>query len=195
MVFGQVFYLYFSLGWEHIISFDALDHQLFILSLVISQTWQSWRKLLVLVTSFTVGHCLTLALSGSGFFSVSTYWVELLIPFTIFSTAFYQWRRIQLFDFLESEKILFYMAGFFGLIHGLGFAKTLHSILGKSQSIFIPLFGFNIGLEVGQLVLLIFLLTVQIILFKIQFFNKSLYNKFLIALCLFGSGWMIADRL
>jgi hypothetical protein len=157
---------------------------LFILSLVISQTWQSWRKLLVLVTSFTVGHCLTLALSSSGFFSVSTYWVELLIPFTIFSTAFYQWRKIQLIDFEQSEKILFYMAGFFGLIHGLGFAKTLHSILGKSQSIFIPLFGFNVGLEAGQLAFLMLLLSLQVVLFRIQFVNITLYNKFLIALCL-----------
>jgi hypothetical protein len=87
------------------------------------------------------------------------------------------------------------MAGFFGLIHGLGFAKTLHSILGKSQSIFIPLFGFNVGLEAGQLAFLMLLLSLQVVLFRIQFVNRTLYNKFLIALCLFGSGWMIADRL
>ena len=194
-MFEHDFFLYFLLGWEHIISLDALDHQLFIVSLVLAQTWHSWRRLLGLVSAFTIGHCLTLVLSGSGFFSIPTYWVELIIPFTIFLTGFYQWRRIQTFEFWQNDKILFTMAGVFGLIHGLGFAKTLHSILGKSQSIIVPLLGFNVGLEAGQLAFLSVLLTFQVILFKIPFFNKILFYKVLIALCLFGSGWMVADRI
>ena len=189
------FLLYFSIGWSHIISVDALDHQLFIVGLVVTQTWKSWRKLFFLVSAFTTGHCLTLVLSASGYFSMPTFWVELIIPFTIFLTAFYQWRRIQTFVLWQSDKILFAMAGIFGLIHGLGFAKTLHSILGKSQSIFVPLLGFNIGLEAGQLVFLCLLLTTQAFLFKMLFLNRTLFYKGLIAMCLFGSGWMIADRI
>jgi len=188
------FLLYFSLGWEHIISVDAADHQLFILSLLGVSTWKKWKNLLILISCFTVGHCLTLILAGSGQVRISTYWVELLIPFTIFLTGAYQWKSIYNPGIESRNNNLFLMAGLFGLIHGLGFAKTLQSILGQHQSIILPLFGFNLGLEIGQLFVLAFVLGLQAVLFLIPSFKLQYWAKAAVALSLFGSGWMMAER-
>ena len=84
----QDFILYLKLGWEHIISLDALDHQLFVLVLVAAYSYSEWRKILILVTAFTIGHSITLALSTLDVIRISSDWVEFLIPLTILITAF-----------------------------------------------------------------------------------------------------------
>lgn len=167
----QDFLLYLSLGWEHIISLDALDHQLFVLALVTVFSYQDWKKILVLITAFTIGHSITLILSSLDILRIPTNWVEFLIPLTIAITAF---DNILMRNHSKNlMKMNYYLALFFGLIHGMGFANTARMMLAKEQSIFIPLLGFNVGLELGQIVVVFIIFLLLIILLKIFRINKK----------------------
>ncbi|MBK7376544.1 MAG: HupE/UreJ family protein [Ferruginibacter sp.] len=141
---------YFEMGWHHIVAWDALDHLLFVLALSAIYLIGNWKQVLVLVTAFTIGHSLTLALSVYDVIRVSDKWVEFLIPCTIVITA--------VLNLLEKDyeprslRLNYFLALFFGLIHGLGFANALRFMLAKDQGIGWSLFGFNIGLEAGQVV-------------------------------------------
>ncbi|HEU4608741.1 MAG TPA: HupE/UreJ family protein, partial [Chitinophagaceae bacterium] len=141
------FWFYFSLGWEHIISADALDHQLFIVALAAIYLLHDWKKVLVLVTAFTIGHSLTLALSVLDIFRFPGKWVEFLIPCTILITAI---SNLFQKDFSKKGlRLNYFLALFFGLIHGMGFANTIRFMLAKDQSMVTGLLGFNLGLEAG----------------------------------------------
>ncbi|MGL6037565.1 MAG: HupE/UreJ family protein [Soonwooa sp.] len=165
------FLLYLNLGWEHIISLDALDHQLFVLALVAVYSYNDWKKILVLVTAFTIGHSVTLALSVFNLLKVPSNWVEFLIPLTIAITAL---DNILMRNKQKSlMKMNYYLALFFGLIHGMGFANTARMMLAKEQSIFVPLLGFNIGLELGQIVVVFAILIILFILLNIFKVNKK----------------------
>jgi hypothetical protein len=153
------FAFYFSMGWEHIISLDALDHILFIMALAVVFTLNEWKKVLILVTAFTIGHAVTLVLSVMDVIRFSDEWVEFLIPCTIATTA-----AANLFRRSFSRKSLrlqYILALFFGLIHGMGYANAIRFSLSREQSIGWSLFSFNLGLEIGQIfvVLLLLLLT------------------------------------
>lgn len=150
------FTFYFDLGWKHIISTDALDHQLFIASLASVYLVQNWKELLILVTAFTIGHSLTLALSTYNIIRFNIEWVEFLIPLTIFITALVNFLRRNFQP--SSYRMQYFLALFFGLIHGLGFANTIRFMLASNQSITVPLLSFNLGLEAGQLVVVAFIL-------------------------------------
>ncbi len=143
------FTFFFDLGWQHIIGKDALDHQLFIIALSAIYLLNNWKQVLILVTAFTVGHSLTLALSTYEVISVSSKWVEFLIPLTIVITALQNLIKTE--HHYGQYRWQYFIALFFGLIHGLGFANTIRFMLAESQSITMPLLGFNVGLEVGQL--------------------------------------------
>ena len=149
----QDFAFYFKIGWQHIISWDALDHILFVIALSAIYLMANWKQVLVLVTAFTIGHSLTLALSVYNIISVNDKLVEFLIPCTIVATAVFNFFQK---DFSpKSLRLNYFLALFFGLIHGLGFANTIRFMLAKNQSIGWNLFAFNMGLEVGQ-VLVVF---------------------------------------
>jgi hypothetical protein len=158
----QDFGLYFSWGWEHIISKDALDHQLFIAALAAIYLLKDWRQVLVLVTAFTIGHSLTLALSVLDIIRFSSKWVEFLIPCTIVITAFSNLFQKQFTP--ETIRVNYFLALGFGLIHGMGFANAIRFAMAKDQSLGWSLFGFNLGLEAGQIfVVLCILLLTQLI--------------------------------
>lgn len=167
----QDFLFYLKLGWEHIISLDALDHQLFVLALIVVYTSKDWKKILVLVTAFTIGHSVTLALSILNIIRLPSNWVEFLIPLTIVLTAA---GNILMKNKKHSQgKINYYLALFFGLVHGLGFANTARVMIAKSQSITVPLLGFNIGLELGQIVIVFAILILLFILLNMFKINKK----------------------
>ena len=150
------FLFYFKLGWSHIVSLDALDHQLFILALVTVYTSKNLKQVLILVTAFTIGHSLTLLLSVVDVIRFSSKWVEFLIPCTIFITAF---SNLFKKDFsITAVNTNYYLALLFGLIHGMGFANSVRMMLAKDQNIGWGLFGFNVGLEVGQIAFVIIIL-------------------------------------
>jgi len=156
------FTFYLDTGWHHIISWNALDHILFIIALSAIYLAQDWKQVLVLITAFTIGHSLTLALSINNVIRFNEKWVEFLIPCTIFATA--------LFNFFikgyqpKSLRINYFLALFFGLIHGMGFANSIRFMLAKNQAIGWPLLGFNIGLEAGQIAVVTIILLISYVL-------------------------------
>lgn len=167
----QDFIFYLHLGWEHIISLDALDHQLFILALIAVYSYNDWKKILILVTAFTIGHSVTLALSTLNIFRVPSNWVEFLIPLTIVLTSL---DNILVKNHKQTlMRANYYLALIFGLIHGMGFANTARVMIAKSQSIFFPLLGFNIGLELGQIVIVVAILLLLFILLNVCKVNKK----------------------
>lgn len=160
----QDFILYLQLGWEHIISLDALDHQLFVLVLVAVYSFKEWKKILWLVTAFTIGHSLTLALSIMDMVRLPVNWVEFLIPLTILITALD--NILMRNNRRNLMRMNYYLALFFGLIHGMGFANTARMTMAEEQNIAVPLLGFNIGLELGQILVVLIILMVEILLMK-----------------------------
>ncbi|SHK55703.1 HupE/UreJ family protein [Chryseobacterium polytrichastri] len=167
----QDFLFYLKLGWEHIISLDALDHQLFVLALIAVYSYNDWKKILILVTAFTIGHSITLALSILDVFRVPSAWVEFLIPLTIVLTSL---DNIIMKNQKQTlMRANYYLALIFGLIHGMGFANTARVMIAKSQNIFFPLLGFNIGLELGQIIIVFAILIVLFIALKIFKINKK----------------------
>ena len=154
---GSELAIYLRLGLHHILDLGAIDHLLYLTIMAIPFVWQDWRRVVVLVTGFTLGHSLTLALAALGLIRLSPPLVEVLIPVTILITAvLVVWRNrragtgVTPVHFGVTSYIL--PAGF-GLIHGLGFASYLRSLLGIEESILWPLLWFNLGLEAAQLLI------------------------------------------
>ncbi len=188
----QDFGFYFKLGWEHIISSDALDHQLFIAALAAIYLLKDWKQVLILVTAFTLGHSLTLALSVFDIIRVNSSWVEFLIPLTIVITSVANLFQKQFT--LKSIRINYFLALFFGLIHGLGFANNLRFMLASYQSLGWSLFGFNIGLEAGQVVVVALLLLIAWLIVNIFNVNRRDWVIFLSASVFALSLKMVLER-
>jgi hypothetical protein len=145
------FWFYFKIGWEHIINKEALDHIFFIMALAAIYMLKDWRQVLILVTAFTVGHSITLALSTLRLIEVNSNLVEFLIPCTIVLTAI---SNLFLRTFTpKSVRINYFLALFFGLVHGLAFANTLRMIIAEDQSFALSMFSFSVGLELGQILI------------------------------------------
>ena len=164
-----MFKLYLELGLEHIADFQGYDHILFVAMLCAVYVFKDWKQVLILVTAFTIGHSLTLALATLNIIRVSTDWVEFLIPVTIFITAV--GNIITGRPDNTSAKIKYASAMFFGLIHGLGFSTYLRSLLGAQKSVVAPLLAFNIGVELGQLFIVLCLLVLTALMlhaFKVK---------------------------
>ncbi|MCB0741137.1 MAG: HupE/UreJ family protein [Chitinophagaceae bacterium] len=165
----QDFGFYFGLGWEHIISKNALDHQLFIAALAAIYLLKDWKQVLILVTAFTIGHSLTLILTVFDIIRFNSRWVEFLIPCTIFITAISNLFQKKFTN--KSIRINYFLALTFGLIHGMGFANAIRFMLANDQSVGWSLFGFNVGLEVGQIAVVICILifaSIVMHLFKVK---------------------------
>ncbi len=149
------FVFYFKIGWEHIINKTALDHIFFIAALAAIYMLKDWRQVLVLVTAFTIGHAITLVLSAKNIITVDSNLVEFLIPCTIVFTAL---SNLFIKNFTpKSIRINYFLALFFGLIHGLAFATTLKWLIAEDQSFVVAWFSFSVGLELGQ-ILIVFLI-------------------------------------
>lgn len=149
------FVFYFKIGWEHIINKEAIDHIFFIAALAAIYMLKDWRQVLVLVTAFTIGHGITLILSAKNIITVNSNLVEFLIPCTIVFTAL---SNLFIKNFTpRSIRINYFLALFFGLIHGLAFATTLKWLIAEDQSFVVAWFSFSVGLELGQ-ILIVFLI-------------------------------------
>ncbi len=157
------FGLYFTLGRQHIADWQGIDHILFILALCLRYQFTDWKKILILVTAFTLGHSITLALSVLNVVHFSTKWIEFLIPVTIGITAISN-VFVKKFVFKSKFPFIYFLALAFGFIHGLGFSNYLKSLLGKDNNIIVQLLAFNIGLEVGQVLIVIGVLLISLIL-------------------------------
>jgi hypothetical protein len=175
----QDFGFYFNIGWSHIISKEALDHQLFIAALAAIYLLKDWRQVLILVTAFTIGHSLTLALSVMNVIWFNPKWVEFLIPLTIVVTALFNLTQKKFTP--KSIRINYFLALCFGLIHGMGFASKIKFILADDQSFGWSLFGFNLGLEAGQIVVVLAVLLISFLIVNIFKINRRDWVIFLSA--------------
>ena len=155
-----MFLTYLQLGFEHITDINGYDHMLFLLALCAAYVYTDWKKILVLVTAFTLGHSITLALAVMNFIPVNALWIEFLIPVTIVATSVKNMVTKQ----ENAATFTYVMALGFGLIHGMGFSNYLRSLLG--DELLLPLVAFNIGIEIGQLLVVVAIFLIQFTLFK-----------------------------
>ncbi|MES2567734.1 MAG: HupE/UreJ family protein [Bacteroidota bacterium] len=177
------FWIWFSTGLQHILDWNGYDHILYVVMLCILFTVQEWKKLLVLVTAFTVGHSLTLAFSAFDVLIIHQSYIEILIPLTIILTSMVNiYFRKRLENGLNQSKnyrLNYILALVFGFIHGMGFSYLLKSMLGKEENIFFPLISFNLGLEVGQLIIVAFTLLLSVFLVRFTRIKKPAYVFFI----------------
>lgn len=155
----SVFTTYLKLGFLHIWNWQATDHLTFLLALCAPYVLADWRRVVALVTSFTVGHSITLALATLGVVGVNAPVIETLIPITILVTALLNMYRAgpALARQPRREMPVLWtapnaLAAAFGLIHGLGFSSYLRALLGAQSRPVTELLSFNLGVELGQLV-------------------------------------------
>jgi hypothetical protein len=161
----QDFGFYFQFGWEHIISRNALDHQLFIAALAAIYILKDWKQVLILVTAFTIGHSLTLALSVLDLVRFDSKWVEFIIPCTIIFTGIANLFHKEFSK--KSIRINYLLALVFGLVHGMGFANSLRFMLADDQNLVGSLLAFNLGIEAGQIVLVSIILVLSYLLINV----------------------------
>lgn len=150
------FQLYFNLGLEHVLDWQAYDHVLFLVVLTIFYGFKDWKTVLGLVTAFTLGHTLTLALSAYDLLFVNMDIIEFLIPLTIFLTALY--NIVFIHKTANYLNLTFLFAFLFGLIHGLGFSSYFKIIVDDLEGKLIPLIEFALGIEIAQIIITIFIL-------------------------------------
>ena len=155
---GSEFLTYLQLGLRHITDVRGYDHILFVTALTVAYRTADWRRLLLLVTAFTLGHSITLALATLNLVHVPSTSVEAAIAATIVVAslmAIVAAVGAPTGDGVSvsqrGQRLRYAMAAGFGLVHGLGFSTFLRSLLGGEESLVLPLFSFNLGLEVGQL--------------------------------------------
>ena len=176
------FKIYFPLGFQHITDIQGYDHILFVIALCAIYRLKDWRKVALLVTAFTIGHSITLALSTLNLITYSTKLIEVLIPITIVLTClinFFYKSAEYTYDVEKPTFLRYPIAIIFGLIHGMGFSNYLKSLLGREQSIWQPLLAFNIGLELGQLVIVVIVLIISSLLLDILRVKKHNWNLIL----------------
>lgn len=168
------FALYVRTGLEHIADLNAYDHILFVVALCAVYDWRSWRSVLILVTAFTLGHSVTLALATLDWITFSSSLIELLIPISIILTCIYNLVSRTNTEVFDRCKYLIALG--FGLIHGMGFSNFLKELLGSSGEIIMPLLAFNIGIELGQLIIVAIALTIAYIAMKYAKVNRWNWN-------------------
>lgn len=194
-----MFNLYLKLGFEHLLDLAAYDHLLFVIALTVVYQVAEWKKLLVLVTAFTIGHSITLALSVLDIIQFPANIIEWLIPVTILLTAAYNlWifrgRPTDISPPSSALNIKYIAALFFGLIHGMGFSNFLKSALmpGEEHLLVWQLLAFNIGIELGQLVIVGIVLFINFIVLNLLGIKKQnwigVVNTVVMVLCI----WIIS---
>lgn len=167
------FQIYFSLGKDHILDYNnGYDHILFVIALCALYQLRDWKQVLILVTAFTIGHSITLALSTLNIIAINASLIEFLIPVTIFVTAVSNIFKKEGTFSGRAIQINYFYAVIFGLIHGLGFSNYLKSILGRGRSIISQLFAFNLGLELGQIIIVALFLVASFILIDLFGVNR-----------------------
>ena len=165
------FLLYFKMGLYHVLDINAYDHILFLIVLAVVYQFKQWRKVFWLITLFTIGHSITLALSAYGVINVRADLVEFLIPLTIFITGAANVLTAKKASVgKENQNLLF--ALFFGLIHGLGFSNYFKMMIGKSSDKLLPLAEFALGIEVAQVIIVLVILVIGSLLQGILGVNR-----------------------
>ena len=183
------FGFYLREGIYHITDWKGYDHILFVMALCLPYFLKDWKQVLILITAFTIGHSVTLALSVFNKILIPSTWIEFLIPITIIITALENLFRNNTQP--KHVKFRYAAALLFGLIHGLGFSNYLRSMMGKSENIITQLLGFNIGLELGQLLIVLAVLMVSFIFVRLLNIKQREWTVF-ISGGIFGISFIMA---
>ncbi|MFD1161092.1 MULTISPECIES: HupE/UreJ family protein [Hwangdonia] len=159
-------------GMNHVLDINAYDHVLFLIVLTIPYVFKDWKRVLLLVTVFTLGHTLSLVLAAYNVVSVNAQMVEFLIPITILIVALYNVFTAGKGAQKEKIGVLFLTTLFFGLIHGLGFAREFHMLLGATDSKLVLLLEFALGIEIAQVIIVFVVLFLSYVVQTIFRFTK-----------------------
>lgn len=185
---------YLQLGIDHILDTQGYDHILFVIVLSAIYPVKAWKKIVVLVTAFTLGHSLTLALSALGILEIDANLVETLIPVTIMITGLVNVYKIYKGNLYEGKIYLNYiLASCFGLIHGLGFSNYFKAILGKEASILQPLFAFNLGIELGQIFIVIGAVAISTLFIEMVRIPSKYWAAFISILAIIIAGTLLLE--
>jgi len=171
------FQFYLKLGFNHIANFNGYDHILFLVVLCAVYQLKQWKKIIILVTAFTIGHSITLFLVSFDIFSIPSRYVKLLIPITIMFTSLYNIRSIEKIKNSNMSKNYF-LALFFGLIHGMDFSNYFKALIMSPEEIIKPLLAFNIGLEIGQFLIVFVIVLISYVflsILKIKYYSWNLF--------------------
>lgn len=188
----SAFNTYLELGFRHILDLRGIDHILFIIALCAAYDLKAWKKLLILVTAFTIGHSLTLALSALDVLRVDQDIVEQIIAITIAITAL-QNIFIPKPD-VTAHRLKYAAALVFGLFHGMGFSSYFTSLLGRGEEILLPLFAFNLGIELGQLCIVVAMFLFFYLAEKSLRIKPRDWNLFLSGIAFGAALMMLSDR-
>lgn len=189
--------LYLELGLKHILDIEGYDHMLFLLALCIPYVWKDWKRVVILATAFTLGHSITLALASADVVRFPTIWIEFFIPITIIIAALYDLLRKK----EQGIGFHYFLAFVFGLIHGMGFSNFLRSAMmpGEESQFLYELLGFNIGIEIGQVfvVILVLLLFTGIrkVLKSLVPKHETIHQKIFSVLIILWAAYMAFERI
>ena len=187
--------LYLELGLKHISDLVGYDHILFLVALCAVYRVADWRRLIILVTAFTIGHSITLALSSFEIVVIPSNIVEFLIPVTIFLTALRNVTSSASPGQSVNMTSHYLMALGFGFIHGMGFSNYFRALMMDSSSIVVPLLGFNLGIEAGQLMVVVAIMFVAFLIVNVIGVKHRDWNLFVsgaaagISLVLMNDTW------
>lgn len=181
--------IFFEIGLRHVLDIRAYDHVLFLIALVVPYTFRDWRRVLLLVSFFTLGHTLALLLSVYGLLSVRVTLVELLIPITILVTALFQLFTAGKNPRKESGSIIGFVAVFFGVVHGLGFSHYFKTMLpGTATDKLLPLLEFALGIEGAQIIVVLVVLSLS---YMVQHFFRFSRRDWTLVMSAFVAGVVI----
>lgn len=163
---------YIKEGFYHVLDWGAYDHILFLIALCVIYTFDSLKKVFLLITLFTIGHTFSLILATYGVLAVKASVVEFLIPITIFITAWINILTVKNSRRNSSVNINLFLALFFGLIHGLGFSRGFKMLVGKEDELLLPLVEFALGIECAQLIVTFIILLLGFVFCSLLRFSK-----------------------
>lgn len=167
------FWLYFNIGLKHVLNISSYDHVLFLIALTVPYTFKDWRRLLLLVTLFTLGHTLALVLSVFGVVTIKANLIEFIIPITILIVALFNLFTAGKNNKTEGISLIAMVTLFFGIIHGLGFSNYFKTILpGNTTDKLLPLSEFALGIETAQIIVVFIVLIISYIVQTVFRFSK-----------------------
>lgn len=184
--------IYIQLGYEHISDLTAYDHILFLLTITTIYTVWNLKGVFIAVTGFTLGHSLTLALTTLKVIELKAEIIEFLIPLTIMISAISTSYKAKKHNYLPNNTSQFILTLLFGLIHGMAFSNQLNSLMSGSD-LFLPLLGFNLGVELGQLLIVAVILLLTTIIEQVFNISKRTWVNFSSGIA-FGLALLLASE-
>jgi len=166
------FWFHVEYGINHVLDINAYDHVLFLIVLTVPYIFKDWKHVLLLVSTFTLGHTLSLVLAAYDIININGQLIEFLIPITILLVALFNIFTSGKGAQKEKVGVLFFSTLFFGLIHGLGFAREFHMLAGKTENKFVLLLEFALGIEIAQLIIVFTVLFLGFLTLTLFRFSK-----------------------